>query len=131
MSNPEEQQNAKAPGHFDNQGPQQRASRPPGPDREEQHQLTRELAATDQERQSEGMPPGGSDSAAGPAEGNRTSGDREESIREKAYRLWEDGGRQEGRAEEDWHRAAQDLDREDADLERAGAAGNKAGRDRS
>lgn len=108
----------------DNRAPGKQASRPAQPDREERHQLTRELAPTDQERQSKGMAPGGSASAAGPAEGNPA--DREERIRRKAYELWEQGGRQEGQAEDHWHRAAQDLDREDAELRRPGTASRKA-----
>lgn len=56
----------------------------------------------------------------------RTS-DREERIRQRAYRLWEEAGRPEGAAEDHWERAAQDLDREDAEIQRAGAAGGKPG----
>jgi hypothetical protein len=72
------------------------------------------------------MPPGGSASAPGPAEGNPA--EREERIRKKANQLWEDGGRQEGKAEEYRHRAAQDVEREDTEFHRASAAGEKAGR---
>lgn len=129
MNNPRDRRGANAPGHYDNQGPRDKAGRSSKPDREEQHQLTRELAPTDQERQSEGMAPGGSDSAAGPAEGNPSSADREERVRKRAYRLWEEGGRREGEAEEHWHRAAQDLDREDAELHRAGAGGPEGRRE--
>jgi hypothetical protein len=46
--------------------------------------------------------------------------DREERIRQRAYRLWEQAGRPEGAAQEHWERAAQDLDREDAEIQRAG-----------
>jgi hypothetical protein len=56
----------------------------------------------------------------------RTS-DREERIRQRAHRLWEEAGRPEGAAQEHWERAAQDLDREDAEIQRAGAAGEKPG----
>ena len=56
----------------------------------------------------------------------RTS-DREERIRQRAYRLWEEAGRPEGDAQDHWERAAQDLDREDAEIQRAGAAGEKSG----
>lgn len=127
MTDPRDRQDTNAPGHYGNQGPRQPASRPAQPDREERHQLTRELAPTDQQRQSEGMAPGAPDSAARPAAENPLSADREERIRRKAYQLWEDGGRREGQAEEHWHRAAQDLDREDAEIRRAGAAGERAG----
>ena len=53
--------------------------------------------------------------------------DREERIRQRAYRLWEEAGRPEGTAQEHWDRAAQDLDREDAEIQRAGAAGEQPG----
>lgn len=53
--------------------------------------------------------------------------DREERIRQRAYRLWEQAGRPEGAAQDHWERAAQDLDREDAEIRRAGAAGEKPG----
>ena len=33
------------------------------------------------------------------------SGNREQRIRERAYQLWDQDGRPEGRAEEYWHRA--------------------------
>ena len=56
----------------------------------------------------------------------RTS-DREERIRQRAHRLWEEAGRPEGAAQDHWERAAQDLDREDAEIQRAGAAGEKPG----
>ena len=44
----------------------------------------------------------------------RTS-EREEQIRQRAYRLWEEAGQPEGAAQDHWDRAAQDLDREDAE----------------
>ena len=53
--------------------------------------------------------------------------DREERIRQRAYRLWEEAGQPEGAAQDHWERAAQDLDREDAEIQRAGAAGEKPG----
>ncbi len=65
MKKARERQHTQAPG---NQGP--RTRRPPKMDREERHQVTRELAPTDQERQSESMAPGGSASAAGASEDN-------------------------------------------------------------
>jgi DUF2934 family protein len=37
----------------------------------------------------------------------------DEQIRERAYQLWEKLGRPEGRAEEFWHLAEQDLVNED------------------
>jgi Protein of unknown function (DUF2934) len=55
------------------------------------------------------------------------SSDREERIRQRAYRLWEEAGRPEGTAQDHWHRAAQDLDREDAAIQREGIAGEKPG----
>ena len=54
----------------------------------------------------------------------RTS-EREERIRQRAYRLWEEAGQPEGAAQDHWDRAAQDLDREDAEIQRAGAAAEK------
>jgi hypothetical protein len=66
----------KAPGHYGNKGPGEQGSRASQPDREERHQLKRELAPTDQKRQSKNVPPGGSATAAGPAEGNRADADR-------------------------------------------------------
>ena len=128
MNKPEEQKDSKAPGHTDNQGRRQRASTTSAPDQEEQHQRTRELAPSDQERQSGGTASGSAESA----QGDRSTAEREERIRNRAYRYWEDGGRHEGQAEEHWHRAAQDLDREDAELQRTGAGSAKdSGRDRS
>lgn len=56
----------------------------------------------------------------------RTS-DREERIRQRAYKLWEEAGRPEGTAQDHWERAAQDLDREDAEIQLAGATGEKPG----
>ncbi|MFC7552960.1 DUF2934 domain-containing protein [Pseudoroseomonas wenyumeiae] len=35
---------------------------------------------------------------------------REQRIRERAYALWEAGGRQEGAHEEHWHRARQEIE---------------------
>src|SRR5512145_1469408 len=78
------------------------------PDSEERHQRTRELAPTDRERQGEGRAPGGAASAAASAEDDPAG--REERVRTRAYRLWEETGRPDGLAEEHWHRAAQDLD---------------------
>ena len=75
------------------------------PGKEERHQTTREHAPTDQER--------------------------EERIRRRAYQLWEESGRQDGNAEDYWHRAAQDLDREDADLQRSGSAGKSVAQNRA
>ncbi len=46
--------------------------------------------------------------------------DREERIRHRAYRLWEQAGRPEGAAQDHWERAAQDLDREDAEIRAPG-----------
>jgi Protein of unknown function (DUF2934) len=55
------------------------------------------------------------------------SSDREERIRQRAYKLWEEAGRPEGAAQDHWERAAQDLDREEAEIQRADAAGEKPG----
>lgn len=115
MSKAQDRNNSNAPGHFGNQG--QPGASPASSGKEERHQTAREQAPTEQERQSATVPP---------AEGNRGESDREERIRRRAYQLWEDGGRQEGGAEEHWHRAAQDLDREDA--ERSGSAGKDVNR---
>ena len=54
--------------------------------------------------------------------GRGASTDHEERIRQRAHELWESDGRPEGRAQEHWERAAQDLDREDAELQREGIA---------
>jgi hypothetical protein len=53
--------------------------------------------------------------------------EREERIRQRAYRLWEEAGQPEGAAQDHWDRAAQDLDREDAKIQRPGAPGEKPG----
>ena len=53
--------------------------------------------------------------------------EREERIRRRAHQIWEEAGRPEGKAQEHWERAAQDLDREDAEIQREGAAGEKPG----
>ncbi|RXT42993.1 DUF2934 domain-containing protein [Bradyrhizobium betae] len=41
---------------------------------------------------------------------SNTHYDQERRIRERAYQLWALEGRQEGRAEEYWHRAIEQLD---------------------
>jgi hypothetical protein len=46
-----------------------------------------------------------------PVEGEPTS-DRDARIRERAHQLWEAEGRQEGRADEYWHRAAELIESE-------------------
>ena len=128
MNRPEQQKDPKAPGQLENQGRPRQAGGASAPDREERHQATREMAPTDQERRSRGNAPGTPE----PAQSDRSSRDREDRVRQRAYRYWEEGGRQEGKAAEHWHRAAQDLDREDAELQRTGTGGDKVtGRDRS
>ncbi|MGE0213314.1 MAG: DUF2934 domain-containing protein [Parvibaculaceae bacterium] len=42
----------------------------------------------------------------------QTDGERERKIREKAYRLWEEAGRPEGRALEHWAEANRKFDEE-------------------
>ncbi len=37
-------------------------------------------------------------------------GELEERIRQRAHALWSEAGRPEGRAEEFWHRARQEID---------------------
>jgi hypothetical protein len=59
--------------------------------------------------------------------GRGASASREERIRQRAHELWEQEGRPEGRAQDHWERAAQDLDREDAAIQREGVAGEKPG----
>lgn len=59
--------------------------------------------------------------------GRGAPADREERIRQRAHELWEQEGRPEGRAQDHWERAAQDLDREDAAIQREGIAGEKPG----
>lgn len=49
-----------------------------------------------------------------PARPKPGEADREQVAR-LAYRYWEEGGRREGTAEEDWLRAEQDLQSEDFD----------------
>lgn len=115
MNQSQDRQNAMAPGHSANQGQMGQAASPSSPGKEEHHQATREHAPTDQEWRSA-------------AEGNPADPEREERIRRRAYQLWEAGGRQEGQAEDHWHRAAQDLDREDAELQRSGSAGKSVSR---
>jgi DUF2934 family protein len=128
MNKPDEQRNSKAPGHFENQGRRRQASGASAPGREERHQETREMAPTGEERRSGANAPDNPQ----PGQNERSSTDREDRIRQRAYRYWEEGGRQEGQAAEHWHRAAQDLDREDAELQRTGADGPiGAGRNRS
>lgn len=39
---------------------------------------------------------------------------REEMIRDRAYRIWIEDGRPDGMADEHWHRAADAIDAEDA-----------------
>ncbi len=55
--------------------------------------------------------------------------DREQQQRERAYRIWEQEGRQEGRDLDHWHRAAeqgQDNDSEAADVTQANQDANDA-----
>jgi hypothetical protein len=51
--------------------------------------------------------------------------DREQRIREKAHRIWEEAGRPPDKADEHWEKARQIVDAEDAEREalRANAAG--------
>jgi hypothetical protein len=93
-----------APEHLENSGRKHQASRPSGPDRQEQYQLTRKQAASSQEEQ-----------------------DRDARIRRRAQEMWEAEGRPEGQADRHWSRAAEDLDREDAAIQREGIAGEKPG----
>jgi hypothetical protein len=58
---------------------------------------------------------------------DQASFEREERIRRRAHQIWEEAGRPEGKAQEHWERAAQDLDREDAEIQREGIAGEKPG----
>jgi len=59
--------------------------------------------------------------------GSAASSDREERIRQRAYKLWEEAGRPEGTAQEHGNRAALDLDREDGAIHRESIAGEKPG----
>ena len=119
--NKSQDQSANVPGQSADQGqPGQAAS-----GQEERSQTTREHAPTDRERHSAGLAPGSS------TDGDRADQDRQERIRRRAYQLWEEDGHQDGRAEDYWHRAAQDLDREDADLQRSGSAGTSVARNRA
>jgi hypothetical protein len=63
MSNPRKQ-DAKAPGHYGNQGPQQEGERPSGQDRQEQYQRAKEKqhwerAAQDLDREDSEIQRGG------------------------------------------------------------------------
>ena len=121
MNEPQDRQSSNAPGHAANQGqPGQTPSQG-----EERYQTTREHAPTGEGRQRAGSPAGDS------TEGNTADQNREERIRRRAYRLWEEDGRQDGHAEDYWHRAAQDLDREDADLQRSGSTGKGVAQNRA
>lgn len=51
-----------------------------------------------------------------------TNGDREQRIRERAYRLWEQAGQPEGREEEFWHQATAEIEAEDNNTGRRGPA---------
>jgi hypothetical protein len=123
MSNRREQE-AKAPGQYGNQAPQEGENRPSGQDRQEQYQRTRDQAPTDQDGQM--------DSVSAPPDPDNNLGrgapsDREDRIRQRAHELWEAEGRPEGQADRHWSRAAEDLDREDAAIQREGMAGEKPG----
>ena len=96
--------NEGAPEHLETSENSQQASRPSGPDRQEQYQRTREQAASGQEEQ-----------------------DRDARIRRRAHEMWEAEGRPEGQADRHWSRAAEDLDREHAVIQREGNAGEKPG----
>jgi hypothetical protein len=113
MSNAQEHQDSKAPGHYANQGPQEgpATGQDAGPGREEHYQRMKEQAPGDQNRQRE---------LASGERSDAREADRNERIRQRAYRLWEEAGRPAGQAEDHWQRAAADLDREDAELQRAG-----------
>ena len=41
--------------------------------------------------------------------------DREQKIRERAHRIWEEEGRPEGREQNHWERAAREIDSEDGE----------------
>ena len=116
MSNPREQ-DTKAPGHYDNQGPQQDGDRPSGQDRQEQYQRTRDQAPSDQDGRM-----GSSSLGSDPSNnlGRGTPGDREDRIRQRAHELWEQEGRPDGRAQQHWEHAAQDLDRKDSEIQQDG-----------
>ena len=55
---------------------------------------------------------------------NPLSSTSHESISRRAYHLWEEAGRPDGRHEEHWHQAERDLEALDA---RASANGNRSG----
>lgn len=116
----------KAPGHFRNRTQGETADPTAGADREERHQVTRERIPADPVQPTETASPRRERPAGDRPDAQGAAG-REERIRSRAYQLWEEGGRPEGRALEHWERAAQDLDREDAALHREGAAGEKPG----
>jgi hypothetical protein len=120
MSKPSDRQEWHAPGHCTNQGPRKRAGRSAKPDREERHQLTRELAPTDQERQSEGVPPGGFSIGTGTSRRQRRRPRGAHSLEGSSDlgRRRPAGGQRRGILP----RAAQDLER-DAEFHRASVAG--------
>jgi hypothetical protein len=132
MSRPEDRQTSNAPGQYGNQGPKGESASPTAPGPEERHQTARERVPSDQERQGAGLPPGGSTaSPPGPVEASPSDTEREERIRRRAYQIWEEGGRQHGQSDQDWSRAAEDLDREDAELQRSGSAGKSTSQSRT
>jgi hypothetical protein len=116
--NKPQSQSSNAQAHSASQGQPGQATSPG----EKRSETARERAQADQERQNAGSPIGTD---------NLADHEREERIRRRAYQLWEEDGRQDGHAEDYWHRAVQDLDREDADLQRSGSAGKSVVRNRT
>ncbi len=47
---------------------------------------------------------------------SEASGDRERRIRDRAYQMWEEEGRPEGREHGHWHQAESEIDAEDSSL---------------
>lgn len=54
-------------------------------------------------------------------------GTNDEAVRQKAYEIWEQEGRQDGRDQEHWYRAQSELGETPSDLERNPGIGATAG----
>jgi len=108
MSNPPKA-DIQTPGHFGNQRPKHDGDQPSGQERQEQYQRSKDQAQIGDAGQI------GNPSAKHDLDNNSqraTPVDREDRIRQRAHEIWESEGRPEGKAQEHWDRAGQDLDHE-------------------
>lgn len=55
------------------------------------------------------------DPATAPGSDIAASSDREQRVRDRAYRMWEEAGRPEGQHEEHWHSAGREVDEDKKD----------------